>query len=381
MKVSSETLEGEYFLSGDAAAAEGAVAAGCRFFAGYPITPSSEVAERLARRLPQVGGVFIQMEDELASIAAILGASWGGKKSMTATSGPGFSLMMENYGLGMMTETPTVIVNVQRAGPSTGLPTLLGQGEFMQAQFGSHGVFEAIALAPESPQECFDFTIRAFNLAEKFRQPVVLLMDESTGHLFEKVRIPPKKDIEKVDRKKPKETPHPPFMPDEGLIPPMPIVGEGHMIHSTGLTHDEYGRPVITAEAQGKLVKRLVEKIRKHADEIMDYEEVMTEDAEVIVVAYGITARSARRAIVLAREKGIKAGLIRLKTVWPFPEKLLKKYEDRNFVVAEVNQGQALIMVERAIGKSATFVGKMGGEPHRPEEILKGIQEAYDAGS
>ena len=379
--MSNEILEGEHFLSGDAAAAEGAIAAGCKFFAGYPITPSSEVAERLARRLPQVGGVFIQMEDELGSIAAILGASWGGKKSMTATSGPGFSLMMENYGLGMMTETPTVIVNVQRAGPSTGLPTLLGQGEFMQAKFGSHGVYEAIALAPESPQECFDFTIRAFNLAERFRQPVVVLMDESTGHLFEKVKIPSPDEIEIVDRKKPEKTPYPPFMPDDDLIPPMPIVGEGHMIHSTGLTHDEYGKPIITAEAQEKYVSRLVEKIRKHADEIIDYEEVMTEDADVIVVAYGITARSARRAIILAREKGIKAGLIRLKVVWPFPDEVLKKYADRKFVVAEVNQGQALIMVERAIQKSAVFVGKMGGEPHRPEEVLKGIEEAYNANS
>ncbi len=379
--MSNEILEGEYFLSGDAAAAEGAVAAGCKVFAGYPITPSSEVAEKLARRLPQVGGVFIQMEDELGSIAAILGASWGGKKSMTATSGPGFSLMMENYGLGMMTETPTVIVNVQRGGPSTGLPTLLGQGEFMQAKFGSHGVFEAIALAPESPQECFDFTIKAFNLAEKYRQPVVVLMDESTGHLFEKVRIPPEDEIEIINRKKPKEVPYPPFMPDDDLIPPMPIVGEGHQIHATGLTHDEYGRPTITAEAQEKYVKRLVEKIRKHADEIMDYEEVMTDDADVIVVAYGITARSARRAIIQAREKGIKAGLIRLKVVWPFPDKILQKYADKKFVVAEVNQGQALIMVERAIRKSATFVGKMGGEPHRPEEILKGIEEAYNANS
>ncbi len=377
--MSNETLEGEHFLSGDAAAAEGAIAAGCKFFAGYPITPSSEVAERLARRLPQVGGVFIQMEDELGSIAAILGASWGGKKSMTATSGPGFSLMMENYGLGMMTETPAVIVNVQRAGPSTGLPTLLGQGEFMQSQFGSHGVFEAIALAPESPQECFDFTIKAFNLSEKFRQPVVVLMDESTGHLFEKVKIPSEEEIERIDRKKPPETPYPPFMPDEDLIPPMPIVGEGHMIHSTGLTHDEYGRPTITAAAQEKYVRRLVEKIRVHAHEIVDYEEVMTDDADVIVVAYGITARSGRRAIIQARDKGIKAGLIRLKVVWPFPDDVLKKYADKKFVVAEVNQGQALIMVERAIGKSAVFVGKIGGEPHRPEEILKGIEEAYNA--
>ena len=376
--MSDGVLEGDYFLSGDAAAAEGAIAAGCKFFGGYPITPSSEIAERLARRLPQVGGVFIQMEDELGSIASVLGASWGGSKSMTATSGPGFSLMMENYGLGMMTETPAVIVNVQRGGPSTGLPTLLGQGEFMQSRWGSHGVFEAIVLAPESPQECFDMAIRAFNLAETYRQPVVLLMDESTGHLFEKVTIPPAKEIEIVNRKRPKEIPYPPFMPDDDLIPPMPEMGKGHGFHVTGLTHDEYGKPVITAEAQEKLVKRLCEKITKHKKDIIDYETYMIDDADIVVVAYGITARSARRAVIMAREKGIKAGLFRMKTLWPFPDEEFKDLSDKKFVMAEVNNGQALLMLERAIGKSASFVGKMGGEPHKPKEILKGIEEAYN---
>jgi len=379
--VSNKNNSGDDFLSGDAAAAEGAIAAGCRFFAGYPITPSSEVAERMARRLPEVGGIFIQMEDELSSMAAILGGSWAGRKSMTATSGPGFSLMMENYGLGIMTETPTVIVNVQRGGPSTGLPTLLGQGEFMQARFGTHGSLEAIALAPESPQECFDFTIRAFNLAERFRTPVILLMDESVGHLFEKVRIPPHDEIEIINRKTPKEVPYAPFEPDEDLIPPMPPLGEGHHIHVTGLTHDEEGRPEMTPARQEKLMSRLVNKIRLHKDEIIDIEEEQLEDADVIVVAYGITARSARRAMVLAREKGIKAGLFRLKTVWPFPTERLEELskQGKEFVVAEVNAGQAHIMVEQAIRKKATFVGKFGGEPHRPEEILKAIEEALHA--
>ncbi len=376
--MSKDVLEGRHFLSGDVAAAEGALAAGCTFFGGYPITPSSELAERMSRRLPEVKGIFIQMEDELGSMAAILGASWGGRKSMTATSGPGFSLMMENYGLGIMTETPTVIVNVQRGGPSTGLPTLLGQGDIMQARWGSHGPYEVIALSPESPQECFDFMIKAFNLAEKYRQPVVVLMDESVGHLFERVEIPPKKEIEIVNRKISTDKKRPIYEPDEDLIPPMPPVGEGFGIHVTGLTHDERGYPVITAEAQENLVRRLNEKIRVHADDIIDYEEFMTEDVEVLVIAYGITARSARRAIIMAREKGIKAGLLRLKVIWPFPTKKLRKLAEDipHFVVAEVNNGQALVEVERAIRRDAVFVGKMGGEPHRPEEILKGIKEA-----
>lgn len=377
----TKVFEGHHFLSGDVAVAEGALAAGCKFFAGYPITPSSEIAERMSRRLPEVGGVFVQMEDELGSMAALLGASWGGKKSMTATSGPGFSLMMENYGLGIMTETPCVIVNVQRAGPSTGLPTLLGQGDVMQTRWGSHGPYQAIALAPESPQECFDFTIKAFNLSEKYRQPVVVLADESVGHLFERVQVPPEKEIKTVERKKSTDKDRPIYEPDEDLIPPMPPVGEGFGIHVTGLTHDERGYPVITADAQEKLVRRLNEKISAHADEIIDYEEFMIDDADVIVVAYGITARSARRAVLNAREKGIKAGMFRLKVIWPFPQKRLRELSERgaSFVVAEVNNGQVLVEVERATRKDVVFAGKMGGEPHRPEEILKGIKEAKEA--
>lgn len=379
--MSSKDIAVDEFLSGAVAAAEGALAVGCRFFAGYPITPSSEVAERMARRLPKVGGIFIQMEDELSSIAAILGGSWAGKKSMTATSGPGFSLMMENYGLGIMTETPTVIVNVQRGGPSTGLPTLLGQGEFMQARFGTHGSLEAIALTPESTQECFDFAIRAFNLAERFRTPVILLMDESVGHLFEKVRIPRQEDIEIVNRKLPEEVPYPPFRADDNLVAPMPPLGEGHHVHVSGLTHDEEGRPEMTPQRQEKLMSRLTNKIRLYKDEIIDIEEEGIDDADIVVVAYGITARSARRAITLAREKGIKAGLFRLKTVWPFPTERLRELaeEGKKFVVAEVNTGQALIMVEQATQKDAVFVGKYGGEPHKPFEILNGIEEALHA--
>jgi len=254
------------FYSGNIACAEGAIAAGCRFFAGYPITPSTEIAEHMARRLPQVDGVFIQMEDELASMAAILGASWGGAKAMTATSGPGLSLMQENIGLGAMTETPCVIVDVQRAGPSTGMPTLIGQADVMQARWGSHGDYEIIALSPSSPQECFDLTIKSFNLAEEYRVPVILLMDESVGHMSEKVIIPPKEKIKIVDRKKPKVKPseYLPFKADD-YIPPMACAGEGYAVHVTGLTHDEKGYPQATSpEVQEKLVRRLCDKIRKN---------------------------------------------------------------------------------------------------------------------
>ncbi|MCD6491636.1 MAG: 2-oxoacid:acceptor oxidoreductase subunit alpha, partial [Candidatus Korarchaeota archaeon] len=240
---------GTYFMSGNEAIAEGAIMAGCRFFAGYPITPSSEIAERLARRLPQVGGIFIQMEDELASMIAIIGASWGGLKAMTATSGPGFSLMQENLGFAVMTETPVVVVDVQRGSPSTGLPTLIGQGDIMQAKWGSHGPYEIIALSPSTVQECFDFAIKAFNLAEKYRVPVIVLMDERISHLYEKVVVPPKEKLILVERKRPKSKENfLPYKAEDDLIPPMPPVGEGYHFHITGLTHDERGYPKIDAE-------------------------------------------------------------------------------------------------------------------------------------
>ncbi|MFQ5843192.1 MAG: 2-oxoacid:acceptor oxidoreductase subunit alpha, partial [Thermodesulfobacteriota bacterium] len=268
-------LTGEHYMDGDFACAEGALAAGCRFFAGYPITPSTEVAERFSERIPEVGGIFIQMEDEMASMNAILGASWGGVKSMTSTSGPGFSLMMENIGLGVMMEVPCVVVNVQRGGPSTGLPTMVGQADMMQARWGSHGDYEIIALSPNSPQECFHFTIEAFNLSEKCRVPVLFMMDECVGHMTEKVTIPPPDDIEIYPRRlthsSPKE--YLPYMPDDDLVPPMIIAGQGYKIHTTGLTHDERGYPVMTAEAQEKLVRRLVDKIRLNADNIIRIEE------------------------------------------------------------------------------------------------------------
>ena len=264
-------LTGSHYLDGNYACAEGAIAAGCKFFAGYPITPSTEIAERVSQRFPLIGGVFIQMEDELASMAAILGASWGNVRSMSCTSGPGFSLMMENFGLGIMLETPCVLVNVQRGGPSTGLPTLPGQADMMQARWGSHGDYEVIALAPDSPQESFELTIHAFNLSEKYRIPVLVMTDECVGHMTEKVVIPPAEEIELVERtytdKKPGEAW--PFDLMESKLTPMLPVGEGYKFHVTGLTHDDRGYPVINAEAQEKNVRHLVDKVMKHADDII----------------------------------------------------------------------------------------------------------------
>jgi 2-oxoglutarate ferredoxin oxidoreductase subunit alpha len=375
-------LEGEFFMTGDEACAEGAICAGCRFFAGYPITPATEVAERMSKRLPQVGGIFIQMEDEIASMNAVLGASWAGKKAMTSTSGPGFSLMMENFGLGLMTETPCVLVNVQRAGPSTGLPTLVGQGDMMQARWGSHGVYEVIAIVPSSPQEMFDFTIRAFNLSEKYRLPVLVMADEVVGHMSEKVvirRIPPQDIIARrqptVDRGH-----YLPYLPDSDLVPPMAIAGEGYRFHTTGLTHDERGYPVMTAEAQDRLARRLVEKIRVNRNDIVEVEEIGTKDAEVIVCAYGITQRIARLAVQQARDEGIRAGLLRLITVWPFPEDRIKELAKgiKAFVVPEINYGQVVLEVERCAGGRAEtkLLPHMGGGVHHPQTILDAIRES-----
>ncbi len=373
-------LTGKWYLNGDLACAEGAIAAGCRFFAGYPITPATEIAERMAVRMPQVDGIFIQMEDEISSMNAILGASWAGAKTMTATSGPGFSLMMENYGLGIMMEVPTVIVNVMRGGPSTGLPTSVGQGDVMQTKWGTHGDIQAIALSPQSPQECFDLTVRAFNLAERFRHPVVLLADESVGHMTEMVEIPPTGSIKLVDRKKPRMKPEN-YLPYEGgkdLVPPMPAAGDGYRIITTGLTHDERGYPILNSETQEKLVDRLDRKILDFKDEIIDNEEFLLEDADVVVVTYGITARPSKRAVKLARRDGIKAGMLRLRTLWPFPEEDIQELSSRvrGFVVPEINQGQVVLEVQRAsCGQTEVKHLGCGGRIHHPTEILTAIEE------
>lgn len=382
MRRGSSVLTGVHFINGDVACAEGAIAAGCRFFAGYPITPATEIAERMAERLPEVGGTFIQMEDEIASISAVLGASWAGVKAMTATSGPGFSLMMENLGLGYMTETPCVIVNVQRGGPSTGLPTLVGQGDMMQARWGTHGDYEVIALAPSSAQEMFDLTITAFNLSEKYRLPVLIMSDAVIGHITEKVVIPAEEEIPIVNRKMftgPPET-YLPYLPDEDLVPPMVAAGQGYRVYITGLTHDERGYPSTSPEVHERLVRRLVEKVRRNAHDILRLEEQQTEGADVIVVAYGISARIAHRAMELARAAGYRVGMLRLITVWPFPEERVRALAARvkAFVVPEINLGHIAREVQRcAAGRARTIpVTRAGGAVHNPQEIFAAIEEA-----
>jgi len=375
----SGVLTGHHYLDGNHAACEGALAAGCRFAAGYPITPSTEIVERVAARFPLMGGTFIQMEDEIAASIAIQGAAWGGKKSMTVTSGPGFSLMMEHIGLAAMTETPCVFFNVQRGGPSTGLPTLPGQADMMQARWGSHGDYEIIALCPQSPQECFDLTVDAFNLAEQWRVPVLMMMDECVGHMTERVIIPSAEAIEVTERRWTKKQPaeYVPFEAGPDLVPEMAKAGDGYRLYVTGLTHDERGYPVMNWKAQEKLVRRLVDKIRLASDKIVRFEQENTSDAEVVVVAYGITARVARRAAEIARRTGIKVGIFRLIVAWPFPEKQILELAPKiqSFVVPELNYGQMVLEVERAAhGKTnVVCVPHGGGEVHDPEVIAEAI--------
>ncbi|MDD5701165.1 MAG: 2-oxoacid:acceptor oxidoreductase subunit alpha [Dehalococcoidales bacterium] len=375
-------LCGEYFMNGDTACAEGAISAGCRFFAGYPITPATEIAERMADRLPQVNGTYIQMEDELASMNAILGASWAGVKSMTATSGPGFSLMMENLGLGAMLETPCVLVNIQRAGPSTGLPTMVAQADIMQARWGSHGSYEIIAVVPSSIQEMFDLTVQAFNLSEKYRVPVLVMADEAIGHMSEKLVIPEISPSQIINRKKPSVDPdkYRPYVDyDNDLVPPMAIAGQGYRFHTTGLTHDERGYPIMTVETQDKLIRRLVDKIRLNHKDIIRLREFQVEDADIILVSYGISARISQLAVDLARKEGIKAGLVQLLTVWPFAEERIRELarQARAFVVPELNMGQIVLEVERCAGGVKTLsVPHPGGTVHQPQVIVEAIREA-----
>lgn len=376
-----EILTGEHFTTGNHATAEGALAVGCKFFGGYPITPSSEIAEHMALRLPRVNGHFVQFEDELASIIGILGARWGGYKSMTATSGPGYSLMVENIGLGMMTETPCVIINVQRGGPSTGLPTLVGQQDIMQTKWGAHGDFEPIVLCPGSVQECFNLAIQAFNYAEQYRLPVTVLMDEILGHMSEKLIIPDKSKIKRVNAKKPNVPPEEylPYKPDKDLVPPMAIAGDGYKIMVTGLTHDERGYPVLDVETQEKLIRRINDKIRKNRDKIIILEEYMLDDAEIAILSFGSVSRAAKGAVNRAREKGIKAGLLRLVTIWPFPEERIEALANqvKTIIVPEINYGQITREVERTAHGKTNVKGlfKMGGAMHNPQEILSEIEK------
>ena len=379
---SKGVLTGAHFLDGDHACSEGALAAGCRFVAGYPITPSTEVVERISSRFPLVGGMFIQMEDELAASIAIQGAVWAGKKAMTVSSGPGFSLMMEHIGLAAMTETPCVFVDVQRGGPSTGLPTLPGQADMMQARWGSHGDYEIIALCPNSPQECFDLTIKAFNLAEEYRVPVLFMMDEVVGHMIERVVIPPADQIEVRERQ---FTQLPPdkyklFKTNGSIIPEMVKAGDGYNIHVTGLTHNETGYPDMTPDCQDTLIRRLVDKIRLNADKIAEYEEDQVDGADIVVMSYGITSRVTIPAIEQARHEGMKVGHLRLIVAWPFPEKRISELSKSvsAFVVPELNLGQMVFEVERCAKNNSIVkpVTHAGGTVHDPKVIYDAIKEA-----
>jgi len=367
-----------YFWQGNEACAEAAIAAGCRFFAGYPITPASEIAEHLSRMLPQVSGIAIQMEDELASIGAVVGASWAGVKAMTATSGPGFDLMQETIGWAFMTETPCVIVDVQRAGPSTGQATKCGQGDVMQSRWGTHGDYSSIVLSPNSVQEMFELTIKAFNLAEKYRTPVILLADEIVAHMRERIIVPSSESIEVINRRKPKPGEKAFFGLEE--IPPMPFVGEEFNVAITGSTHNEYGiRFTADLIVHRQLVERLNNKIQKHAEEIAEVETYNIDDCQIGIVSFGCTSRAIYEAVDNAEAKGIKVGYARLKTIWPFPEKAVRQLAEtaKKVIVPEMNLRQIFYEVQRvANGLSEVIpLNKIGGgELITPEELIEKIQ-------
>jgi 2-oxoglutarate ferredoxin oxidoreductase subunit alpha len=366
-------------MQGDEACAEGAVAAGCDFFAGYPITPATEIAEVMSYRLPQVGGVFIQMEDEIASMAAIIGASVGGAKSMTATSGPGFSLMQENLGYAIMAEIPCVVVNVQRLGPSTGRPTSPSQGDVMQARWGTHGDHPIIALTPASVREAFELTVKAFSFAERYRTPVVVLLDEVIGHMREKVELPDYETVERVERA---ETLVPPewYKPYENFpadVPPLIPFGKGYRYHITGLHHDERGYPTNRLDEVNPWLDRVFRKINRSLSDILLYESEGVEEAETLVVAYGSTARSARHAVEMARERGRRVGFLKLQTLWPFPEEVVERAAERihQVIVPEMNLGQIALEVERVVGRrKVRRVNRADGEIIKPGEILAAIE-------
>jgi 2-oxoglutarate/2-oxoacid ferredoxin oxidoreductase subunit alpha len=365
-----------YFWSGNEACVEAAIIVGCRFFAGYPISPSNEIPERLSERLPQVDGTFMQMEDELASIGAVMGASWGGRKAMTATSGPGFSLMQETIGWGFMSETPCIIVDVQRVGPGTGQATKCSQGDVMQARWGTHGDYCAIALSPNSVQEMFELTIRAFNLAEKYRTPVILLADETIAHVREKLTVPPIDRIEIISRKKPKVGDKAFFGLED--VAPMPSVGEGFNVAVTASTHDEYGvRFTQDAAVHRRMVTKLNAKINNNVEDIVEVENHNVENCDVGVVSYGCTSRAVYEAVEQAETKGIKVGHVRLKTIWPFPDKQVRKLSEsaKRIIVPEMNLGQVCREVQRVTcGANVIPFNKIGGgELITPEEVLEEI--------
>lgn len=367
------------FTSGNETVCLGALAAGCRLFAGYPITPSSEIAEMMSRELPKAGGRFIQMEDEIASMAAIVGASLAGLKSMTATSGPGFSLMQENLGFACMTEIPCVIVNVQRGGPSTGLPTLPSQADMMQARWGTHGDHPIIALIPSSVQESYYITIKAFNLSEKYRTPVIILTDEIIGHMRERTDIPESADVEIIDRKRPDVPPewYFPYDDRKGDVPPLANFGEGYRFNVTGLTHDRAGFPTLRLDEIDALLKRLRRKIEKNRDDIIEVEEIQTEDADIVILAYGSVARSAKAAVRIGREKGIKIGLLRPITIWPFPKEQVQKISKKakQVIVPEMNDGQIYEEVLKYNDGKARIISisRVDSELITPDQILEKV--------
>jgi len=369
------------FLQGNEALVEGALMAGMTFYSGYPITPSTEIAELSAEKLPKIGGKFIQMEDEIAGIAAAIGAALTGAKVMTATSGPGFSLKQENIGYAALTEIPVVIVNVQRGGPSTGLPTAPGQGDLMQAMWGTHGDHPVICLTPDSVKETFDLAIRAFNLAEKYRTPVILLTDEITGHMREKIEIPDASEIEVINRLKPQAGEnYKAYKVCEGdIVPKMADFGSGFRYHVTGLMHDETGFPSNSTKNAGILMDRLMAKVEDYKEDIIDFEEIETQDAEYLIVSYGGTARTAKAAIKTLRAEGIKVGLFRPITVWPFPEERMFELSQqvKDIVVAELNYGQMKLEVERVTKGNCPirFCGKANGEVLTPEELIRKFKE------
>jgi len=369
---------GTYFWSGNEACVEAAIIAGCRFFAGYPISPSNEIPERLSERLPQLNGIFMQMEDELASIGAVMGASWAGKKAMTATSGPGFSLMQETIGWGFMTETPCVIVDVQRVGPGTGQATKCGQGDVMQARWGTHGDYAAIALSPNSVQEMFELTVRAFNLAEKYRTPVILLADETIAHLREQATVPRLEQIKIFDRKKPGPSDRAFFGSEE--VAPMPSVGEGFNVAVTASTHDEYGvRFTQDPLVHRRMLSKLNAKINDHADDIVEVEDYNVDDCKVGIVSYGCTSRAVYEATERAEAEGMSTGYVRLKTIWPFPDKAVKRLAEsaERIIVPEMNLGQISREVQRVACKAEVIpLNKIGGGALiTPEELLTKILE------
>lgn len=380
-KLGEDRMTSTYFLTGSQACVEGAITAGCRVCTGYPITPANEILEIMAERLPRVGGFFVQMEDELAALAVVIGAAWGGLKGMTATSGPGFSLMQENLGYAVITETPCVIVNVQRGGPSTGQPTLPSHGDIMQAKYGSHGDYEIIAYAPAYVQEMLDLTIEAFNFSETYRVPVILLADATIAHMREKVKIPSPDEIVVVNRKIPTVPPerYIPFKPDENGVPPMVSFGEGYKILVDGQVHDERGyRAGHLPEVAAKLQRRLCDKIARNVDRIVRLEEEFVGDSDIAVLSYGITARASLEAVKRARQKGIKASYFRLITIWPFAERQVRELSEQvhTIIVPELNIGKLVKEVKSSVvpGVKVVSLPKLGGELPAPEEILAEIR-------